>query len=145
MQLIKDLLKLAVYSVLLQLVWMLLTGCQRVVPYKESHTIERRDSLVYLPGASVEKTVYLDSTTAWPIEQWQRHTDSLHRAELRYMRDRFGRLHLQANCPPDTIRVQNTRETRIVEKVLEKTKTPIWAWLLIGALCALVLGLAVRR
>lgn len=144
MMFVKDLLKLALLSVLLYLIGQLLGGC-RPLQHLQTHTIERRDSLVLVPGSSVEKTLILDSLAHWPIDQWQHYTDSANRAMLSYMRDRLGRLRLKAECSPDTFKVQHTKEVLRTKELVQIIKTPQWVYLALGAMAALCVMLAIKK
>lgn len=109
--------------------------------------IIRKDSLIFLPGATVEKAILIDSLGKLETGKIYEHFDSLNRVQLSYMRDKFNRLNLSAKCSPDTVYAP---VTIIHEKSLETiTKPPVvvevtpkWVWITIGALgvCLLAVG-----
>lgn len=114
----------------------LMSGCARPTLQK-THTVERiiKDSLIYLPGAIVEKAVDLGNNAELEIDRWYEYSDSLEKVRLKFMKDKFNKLQMKAECSPDTVTVNHTytleKDTEL--KTIIVNKTPWWAWLLIGA------------
>jgi hypothetical protein len=134
-QILRDTIILIVSIVWFSFVGMLLGGCQRP-SIQSTHTKEviKKDSLIYLSGANVEKVILIDSLAHLEPGRWYEHWDSLHNAQISYMRDKLNRLQMKATCPPDCVRVvvTHTIEKQHTTETIEKKVTPRWVWVVLG-------------
>lgn len=125
---------------------MLLMGCKRdIVVQSSTIEIKTRDTLFFTKESNVEKTIYIDTLKQ---EKWYYYFDSLHKAELAYMRDKLGRVNFKARCPPDTIRATNTVIRQTIQQAsppIEIKYIPFWIWVLIGILSVLPVVVLIWR
>lgn len=112
------------------------TNCTRPTA-KEHYTKEviKKDSLIYLPAATVEKSLPVDSISELLSANWYHYFDSLGRAQISFMRDKFNRLQMRAKCPNDTLKIETVtiREKQHKTETVEKKIYPVWVWIILGA------------
>lgn len=133
-------------KILIFLVTAVLLAACRPAQFLAERTIERRDTTIYLPGATVRDTlpgVVIHSRDSAFFHTERVVTDATGKAELRYIMDELGRLRIQARCKPDTVHVARIQE-RIVERPVAVEAPPWWRWVLAGLVVGLVLALVVR-
>lgn len=112
--------------------------------------VESRDTTIYIPGATVRDTmpgVVIHSRDSVRYFTERVVVDPTGRAELRYLVDAVGRLHVEARCKPDTVFVPRVEvRTRDVERVVEHRG---WLWydtaLAVAAGVLLIVVLFMRR
>lgn len=107
----------------------------------ERHTIEYRDSLIEVPGASVETFVPVllpgDTTFTHTV-----YRDTAGRAELTFWRDYAGRLRARCEAMDTMLKIERIRTVERIEvpKEIEVKRIPIWVWITF-ALQAVFLGI----
>jgi len=114
-----------------------------------SYTEIVKDTTVYTPKAKAETSINIDSINALISGNWYTYFDSLNRVSVSYMRDKLGRLNLKAESKATEFHFPIKTKTYIIKEFKHTTnevnKTPVWCWLLIGALIMLCLGLFLKR
>lgn len=83
--------------------------------------IERYDTTLYLPGATVYDTLHLHDT----LRMERTLLDTTGRAQLRFWRNRAGQLMAECKALPDTVRIYHERE-RVITVPAEPVKQPWW-------------------
>lgn len=110
----------------------LLYACQRPL-FIQSYNKDTvyKDSIVLVPGGEVVKSISYDSLGLLRVGEWYEQTDSVSKANLRYMMDRLGRLNMKAVCPPDTVRVRHTHTIERTNdvQIKEIKHIPWWMYL----------------
>lgn len=129
---------------------LLLTGCPRQI-IKEKHTVTVRDTTIYLPGASVEKTINIERLIAAPADTQLLHLiDSTGRVSAELYKDLYNQIRLRATCNPETLTLPGAIRTEYIDRTIPvpgDCKPPAvawWGWLLIGLLVGAVVWLVLK-
>ena len=117
---------------------------------KDSSYVETvKDTTVSAPGAKAETSINIDSINALNNGQWYEYFDSLNRISIAYMKDKFGKLNLKAQSKAAEFHFPIKTKTYVIRENHHTTntvsKTPIWAWLLIGGLGTLLLAIFIGK
>ena len=129
---------------------LLLTGCPRQI-IKEKHTVTIRDTTIYLPGATVEKTINIERLIAAPADTQLMHLiDSTGRVSASLYKDLYNQIRLRAECKPETVQIPGAIRTEYIDRTIpvpgdcNPPAVAWWGWLLIGLLVGAVAWLVIK-